>query len=197
MVFIGTLLMTLHIVHSLGLLAEERNCRNGRAGLQGGGSTKRRWCASIGHERVPIAAVDSILRHDQTCTQLVNACFDMQERSGRKQTRRRVVAASPHQSSRPPWCPRLHYRLLTLCPAAYGPCAPGPALARSVRVCQGAHCLSWRTCKRPSHSLRLSCSPVHTAQNELIMNAQCRRGHWSDSALGRSDWSRAVASPHY
>ena len=27
-------------------------------------------------------------------------------------------------------CPRLHYRLLTLCPAAYWPCAPGPAGAR-------------------------------------------------------------------
>ena len=28
--------------------------------------------------------------------------------------------------------PRLHYRLLTLCPAAYWPCAPGPALAHKV-----------------------------------------------------------------
>ena len=28
--------------------------------------------------------------------------------------------------------PRLHYRLLTLSPAAYWPCAPGPALAHKV-----------------------------------------------------------------
>jgi len=30
--------------------------------------------------------------------------------------------------------PRLHYRLLTLCPAAYRPCAPGPALAHRAYI---------------------------------------------------------------
>jgi len=34
--------------------------------------------------------------------------------------------------------PRLHYRLLTLCPAAYSPCAPVPALAHRVSRPRGS-----------------------------------------------------------
>ena len=52
-----------------------------------------------------------------------------------KHARQLRLFLSPLSTYQSHVCVCLRPRLLTLCPAAYSPCAPGPALAHSISVC--------------------------------------------------------------